>query len=165
VYICAVLYFSLFLCYFFTFSLSTLSEYAILFFCFKFKNATNLKERHYSCSYFWTPKSEKPVITMKELITVAARSKAWTVLDRSNRIFGSNLAWGMDVYVSLFCVCVLCVGRGLTTGWSPVQGVLPAVYRIKKLNSGQGPTKDCRGIESERERERIQKKQNKMWVL
>jgi hypothetical protein len=35
-YICAVLYFSWILCYFFTFSLSTPSEHAMLFFCFKF---------------------------------------------------------------------------------------------------------------------------------
>jgi hypothetical protein len=36
--------------------------------------------------------------------------------------------------VCLFCVCaVLCLGRGLATGWSPVQGLLPTVYRIKEL--------------------------------
>jgi hypothetical protein len=36
--------------------------------------------------------------------------------------------------VRLFCVCVfLCVGSGLETGSSPVKGVLPTVYRIKKL--------------------------------
>jgi hypothetical protein len=40
----------------------------------------------------------------------------------------------MDVCVRLFSVCVvLCVSSGLATGWSTVQGVLPAVYRIKKL--------------------------------
>jgi hypothetical protein len=32
----------------------------------------------------------------------------------------------------LFCV-VLCVRSGLATGWSPVQGVLLTVYKIKKL--------------------------------
>jgi hypothetical protein len=33
-----------------------------------------------------------------------------------------------DVCVRLFCVCVvLCVGSGLATGSSPVQGVLPSV--------------------------------------
>jgi hypothetical protein len=36
--------------------------------------------------------------------------------------------WGMDVCVRLFCVCsVLCAGRGLATGWSPVQGDLQTV--------------------------------------
>jgi hypothetical protein len=50
--------------------------------------------------------------------------------------------------VLLFCVyVVLCVGRGLATGWSPVQGVLPTVYRIKKLKNGQCPTKGCRAID------------------
>jgi hypothetical protein len=68
-------------------------------------------------------------------ITVAARSKAWTVFARSNAgIVGSNPNQGMDVCVRLFCVWfVLCVGSGLAKGWSPVQGVLPIVYKIKKL--------------------------------
>jgi hypothetical protein len=40
----------------------------------------------------------------------------------------------MDVCVRWFCVCVvLCAGNGLATSWSPVKGVLPSVYRIKKL--------------------------------
>jgi hypothetical protein len=51
-------------------------------------------------------------------ITVAARSKAWTVFARSNAgNVGSNPTQGMDVCVRLFCVCVvLCVGSGLATG-------------------------------------------------
>jgi hypothetical protein len=38
-------------------------------------------------------------------------------------------AWMFDVCVpAFFCVCVLlCLGRGLATSWSPVQGVLPSV--------------------------------------
>jgi hypothetical protein len=70
-------------------------------------------------------------------ITVAARSKAWTVFARSNAgIVGSNTAQGMDVCVRLFCVCVvLCVGSGLKSGWSLVKGVLPTVYRIKILKN------------------------------
>jgi hypothetical protein len=40
----------------------------------------------------------------------------------------------MDACVRLVYVrVVLCVGSGLVTGWSPVQGVLPTVYWIKKL--------------------------------
>jgi hypothetical protein len=56
-------------------------------------------------------------------------------------------AW-MFVCVRLFCVCVvLCVGRGLATGWSPVQGVLPTVYRIKELKKiDQAPTMGCRAV-------------------
>jgi hypothetical protein len=80
---------------------------------------------------------------------VAARSKAWIVFARSNAgIVGSNPTQVTDVCVSLFCVCVtLCGGSGLATGWSPVQGVLPTLYRIKKLKkSGQGLTKGYRAI-------------------
>jgi hypothetical protein len=35
--------------------------------------------------------------------------------------------------MSVLCAFILCVGSGLATGRSPVQGVLPTVYRIKKL--------------------------------
>jgi hypothetical protein len=65
---------------------------------------------------------------------VAARAKAWTAYARSNtRIVGSNLTQRMDACVRLFCVCGLCVGNSLATGWSPVQGVLQTVYTIKEL--------------------------------
>jgi hypothetical protein len=50
----------------------------------------------------------------------------------------------MDVCacVRLFCVCVvLCIGRGLATVWSFVQGVLPSVNKITKLNKRPGPNK------------------------
>jgi hypothetical protein len=50
-------------------------------------------------------------------------SKARTVFNRSNtEIVGSNPARGRFVRVS---VVLSCVGSGLATGWSPVQGVLP----------------------------------------
>jgi hypothetical protein len=64
---------------------------------------------------------------------------------------GSNPTPGMDVCVRLFCVCVvLCVGSGLATGWSPVQGVPPTVYRLRNWKSGQNQTKGCRVTEGER---------------
>jgi hypothetical protein len=68
-------------------------------------------------------------------ITETARSKAWTVFDRSNaEIVGSNPSQGTNVCVHLFCVrVVLCVGSALAKGWSPAQCVLPTVCRIKKL--------------------------------
>jgi hypothetical protein len=54
----------------------------------------------------------------------------------------------MDIYVRLFYVYViLCVGRGLATGWSPIQGALPNVYRITKLKKRPDPTKGCRTID------------------
>jgi hypothetical protein len=53
----------------------------------------------------------------------------------------------MSVLRALFRVCVvLCVDRGLATGWSLVQGILPTVYRIKILKRSQGPTNGCRAI-------------------
>jgi hypothetical protein len=81
----------------------------------------------FSCSY--------PHQRHHKLITEAAWSKAWTVFARSNTgIMGSNPTQGMDACVCVYSVCVvLCVGRGLATGSSPVQGVLPTVYRIKIL--------------------------------
>jgi hypothetical protein len=55
-------------------------------------------------------------------------------LERWARGFEYHSRHGCLYCVRLFCVCVvLCVGRGLATRWSPVQGVLPTVYRIKKL--------------------------------
>jgi hypothetical protein len=66
---------------------------------------------------------------------MASPSKAWTVFVGSNAgIVDSSPIQGMDVCMRLFCVCVvLCVGSGLATGWSPVQGILPTVYKIKNL--------------------------------
>jgi hypothetical protein len=49
----------------------------------------------------------------------------------------------MDVCVLLFC--------GLATGSSPVQGVLPTAYKIKKLKRRKDP-KSCRAIEREGEK-------------
>jgi hypothetical protein len=67
-------------------------------------------------------------------VTVAERSKASTVFARSEAgILGSNPTQGMDVwYLYVFILC-LCLGRGLAMSRSLVQGVLPTVYKIKKL--------------------------------
>jgi hypothetical protein len=66
-------------------------------------------------------------------ITVAERSKAWTVFVRADAgTMGSNTTQGMDVYC-LCCVCVflcLCTGRGLAMSWSPIQGVLLTVLDL-----------------------------------
>jgi hypothetical protein len=81
---------------------------------------------------------------------MAALSKAWTASTRSNtRIVGSNPTQGMDVCVHLTCVClVLCIGRGFAMGLSPVQGVLPTVYRITKiLKAVKVEQKDRRAID------------------
>jgi hypothetical protein len=80
-------------------------------------------------------------------ITVTVRCKAWSVFARSNTgIVVSNPTWGMDVCVRLFCVCVvLYAGSGLGTVWSPVQGVLPAVLKIKK--TGKAANVQQRAVE------------------
>jgi hypothetical protein len=54
------------------------------------------------------------------------------------------------LFVRLFCVCVvLCVGSDLAMGWSPDQGVIPTVYRIKKLKKRpRSIKKNCRAIDS-----------------
>jgi hypothetical protein len=88
-----------------------------------------------------------PHIKVNVLMTVDCRFKLWTVFARSNAaIVGSNPTRSTDVCV---CVCVtLCLGSGLATGWSPVQGVLPTVWkRLRKWRRGQGPTKGCRAID------------------
>jgi hypothetical protein len=78
-------------------------------------------------------------------VTVAPRSKAWTVFARSKAwIVGSNRTQCMDgciACVHSLCV-VLCIGRGLATGWSSVQGVLPTMYRMKKLKKRPRPNKE-----------------------
>jgi hypothetical protein len=60
---------------------------------------------------------------------------------QTHRVVGSNPTLVMDVCACLFHVCVVvCVGGGLSTGSSPVQGVLQTLDRSRKLKSGQGST-------------------------
>jgi hypothetical protein len=95
--------------------------------------------RKYAFPYFH---AHFTTVTSNLPITVAARSKAWTVFARSNTgIVSSNRTQGMDVFiVCIYSVFVLsCVGRGLAAGWSPIQGVLPIVYRLKKLKTRLRP--------------------------
>jgi hypothetical protein len=57
-------------------------------------------------------------------------------------IVGSNPAQGMDVCPPSFCVVLSCVGRGLATGWSLVQGFLPYVQIVQETSymwGDQGP--------------------------
>jgi hypothetical protein len=59
-------------------------------------------------------------------ISVAVWSKAWTFFARSNSgIVGSKPTKGMGV--CCLYAFILCLGRGLATGWSLVRGVLPSV--------------------------------------
>jgi hypothetical protein len=91
--------------------------------------------------------------------TVATRSEAWTVFALLNAgIVGSNPIQDMDVCLRLFCVSVvLCVGSGLASGWSPVQGVLPTVLGLRNWNETQRLTDapySPKWEQQERERER-----------
>jgi hypothetical protein len=69
------------------------------------------------------------------------RHKPSSLIVHSNTgIVRSNPTRGLDVCVRLFCACVvMCVGSGPATDWSPVQGVLQTVYRLRNWKSGQGP--------------------------
>jgi hypothetical protein len=82
-------------------------------------------------------------------ITVAARSKSWTVFAPSNAgIVDSKPTQCMDVCVCLYSVFVLyCIGSGLETGWSPAQGDLRVCIGLRNWKSGQGPTKGYRAID------------------
>jgi hypothetical protein len=77
-------------------------------------------------------------------VTAAARSMAWTLFARSDAgIGGSNPTQGImfGVCMRLFCVCViLCLGRGLATGWLLAQGALPSVKKwLRYWIRDQGP--------------------------
>jgi hypothetical protein len=78
-------------------------------------------------------------------MTVAARPKVF--VGSNNGVVGSNPTRGMDVCARLFCIyVVLCVGSGLATGWSPVQGALPTVYWLRNWRKAK-IHKDCRAID------------------
>jgi hypothetical protein len=60
---------------------------------------------------------------------MAAQSEVGTVFNRSSTgIVGSNPAREMDACPH-FYVVLSWVGSGLTTGWFPLQGVLPNVQK------------------------------------
>jgi hypothetical protein len=77
--------------------------------------------------------------------TVAERSKAWIVFARSDgMIVGLNptRAWMSGVCVSF----VLCLGSGLATSWSLVQGALHIVNRLGNWKEAR-THKCCRAFE------------------
>jgi hypothetical protein len=73
-------------------------------------------------------------------ITIAAPSKAWTVVARSNTgIVGLNPTQGTDICVRLFCVCVLLFFlRGADP---PTKETYRLCIELRNWKSGQGPTK------------------------
>jgi hypothetical protein len=75
-------------------------------------------------------------------------------LGRWDRGFESHSRHGC-LCLRLFCVCVvLCVGSGLATGLSLIQGVLPSVKKkmITELKNRPGPSKGCRATGKKKEK-------------
>jgi hypothetical protein len=97
----------------------------------------------------WWPCNTCYQETWQRPITVAAWSEEWTVFACSNAwIVHSKPTRGVYVIVRLFSICVvLSIDRGFATDSSPIQGVLPCMYRLRNWKSGQGPTKGCRAID------------------
>jgi hypothetical protein len=90
-----------------------------MYVCYMFRSSWIIIIRQFHEIYYSLP------------ITVAARSVTSTAFAILNAgIVGSNPTQGMYVCVRLFCV-VLDVGSSLTTGRSPVQGVLLTVYGLR----------------------------------
>jgi hypothetical protein len=71
--------------------------------------------------YWWT---DKP-ITVPRGLRHEPSSPALTL--------GSWARIPLKAWMSVLRAFILYIGRSLTTGWSPVQGGQPIVYRIKKL--------------------------------
>jgi hypothetical protein len=51
---------------------------------------------------------------------------------QSQWLRGLRVRIPLKAWMSVLCVFILCIGRGLATGWTTAQGVLPTAYRIKK---------------------------------
>jgi hypothetical protein len=87
----------------------------------------------------------------REIHTCDLRFSWWwryiliTVARSNTEIVGSNPIRGMDgvCFYSVF----LCVGSGLARGWSPVQGVLQTVYRLRNWIAAKVQKMDCRAID------------------
>jgi hypothetical protein len=72
-----------------------------------FSGSRIFKEQAQISANIWNyiPNMQFSLIDSLWPITVAARSKAWNVFDRSNdRNVGSNLTQGMDFCLGLFCL-------------------------------------------------------------
>jgi hypothetical protein len=65
-------------------------------------------------------------VPLKYLYSLTKVYNVFTCLNAG--IMGSNPTQGMDVYLSLFCVCV---GSDPAMGWSIVQEVLPTVLGLR----------------------------------
>jgi hypothetical protein len=95
-------------------------------------------------------------VIISKPVMVAKQSKAWTVFTCQTLWSWVRIplrAWMFGVYMCLFCLCaVLCLGRGLATSWSLVQGVLPIVNRSGNWKEARAH-KGCRAIQEAEEEE------------
>jgi hypothetical protein len=80
--------------------------------------------------------------------TVLIMTVLWISIHSGRVVWGMNRLRPLEHWDRWFeshsghaCVCVhlFCVGSGLATGWSPVQGVLQTVYGLRNWKSGRGP--------------------------
>jgi hypothetical protein len=89
-------------------------------------------------------RSQQPSGLRHELSSLARRPGLWVRIPHK--------AWMFGVCMCLFCVCVvLCLGRGLATSWSLVQGVLPSVQIIMKLKEVARSHGGCRASEKKKQ--------------
>jgi hypothetical protein len=77
-------------------------------------------------------RSQWPRCLRRQLCSLARLMESWIRIP---------LKIWMPVLCAFILCVVLCVGRGLTTGWSSVQGVLLNMYRIQKLKRRPRPNK------------------------
>jgi hypothetical protein len=79
---------------------------------------------------------------------MAALSKAWTILARSNaKIVGSNPTQCIDVCVRLFFVLYCVQVAASRRADPPSKEFYRPCKRSRKWKSGQGPTKGCKAID------------------
>jgi hypothetical protein len=76
----------------------------------------------------WTLRSQWPRGLRHEMSSPARNLLSWVGIPLK--------AWMSICVYSVFVLS--CVGNGLATGWSPIQGVLPTAYRIKNLKKRPG---------------------------
>jgi hypothetical protein len=92
----------------------------------------NMQLRVTIVTYCFMCRSQWPRGERHELSSLSRKLGSWVRIPHK--------AWMFGVCMCLFCVCVfLCLGKGLATSWSLVQGVLPSVKMIMNWKRGQGP--------------------------
>jgi hypothetical protein len=68
------------------------------------------------------------------------------------------------MFVCFYSLFVLsCIGSGLATGWSPVQGVLPTVYKCEITEPHKEEAKARYGLERHWRRRRRRRPMNLLW--